>query len=125
MKVFVARALAVPEPDDFHWAIDGELVTVPLIPCDCPGCGCRQSMAGVVSARATTMFTVADLAMTTTEYVAALRDGLQLQGWWTGEHDDRWLIGLAVEQLRLAATIPIGAALRVDEQHISRRALAA
>ena len=42
-------------PDDYHFAIDGELVT-PLLPeCSLPdGCGCRRGFDGLESDRATT-----------------------------------------------------------------------
>ena len=125
MKVFVARALAAPEPSDFHHALDGELVMAPLVPCSIPSCGCRRSVVGIASGGATTMFTVAELSLTFTEYVAALRDGRERQGWWRSPVDDEWLLGEALVLARAAATLPSGVALRLDGDSIRLREVAA
>lgn len=125
MKAFVARALVAPLAADFHHALDGELVTPALLPCDCPDCGCRRSMAGIASARATSMFTVAELPMTFTEYVGALRDGLQRQGWWRADSDDGWLLPLAAGLSRAAALLPEGAPLQLRDTVVSVRKAAA
>jgi hypothetical protein len=115
MKVFTARATEPPGPDDFCFALDGELVTMPMRVCSNPDCGCAWSMAGLVSALATTGFTVTDLEMSFTEYVAALRDGLTRQGWWSSEADDDWLIAEAVRLARAAQLLPTGTQLGIDD----------
>jgi hypothetical protein len=121
MKVFVAHC---PEPsetlavDDFHFALDGELVTMPLQVCRNPKCGCRWSVAGLGSAKATTSFTVAELDMSFTEYVDVLRDGLRRQGWWVCPDDDVWLLDQARRHALGAAAYPVGTPLRTRDGEI-------
>ena len=123
MKVFVARAPEAPEPGDFHFALDGELVTLPVTMCCEPDeCGCGRSMAGLVSARATTSFTVTDLHMTFTDYADALRDGMRRQGWWEDPADDEWLLADALQLHLAAAAWPVGASLRIHDGRITERA---
>ncbi len=124
MKVFTAHAADPPDPDDFCFALEGELVTTPMRVCANPDCGCAWSMAGLVSARATTGFTVTELEMSLTEYVAALRDGLTRQGWWSGEKDDEWLLPEAVRLARAAELLPVGALLGIDDGMIYLRVAA-
>lgn len=118
MKVFTARHPEPPGPDDFCFALEGELVTMPLEVCDDPECGCAWSMAGLVSAKATTGFVVTELDMSFTDYVSALRDGYARQGWWTEEADDDWLITEAVALARAAEQLPVGVPLGIDDGEI-------
>ena len=62
MKVLVATTMRQGEvEDDFCWTIDGELVRLPFVECDCGNsCGCTRSFAGLTSHRATTTAVVAD-----------------------------------------------------------------
>jgi hypothetical protein len=50
--------------NDFCWTVEGELVVFPPIECGRGSiddvCGCRRSMAGLVSHRATTTIEVTD-----------------------------------------------------------------
>ena len=40
MRVLVATSHTQGErPDDYCWTIEGELVRLPLLECDCPDCG--------------------------------------------------------------------------------------
>ncbi|MFZ4721181.1 MAG: DUF7715 family protein [Ilumatobacteraceae bacterium] len=121
MKVFVARAPEAPEPDDFHFALDGELVTLPQTQCCNPDCGCDRSMAGLISARATTSFTVTDLDMSFEDYADALREGLRHQGWWDDEEDDEWLLEDALELHLAALPWAVGTPLRIRDGLISPR----
>lgn len=123
MKVFVARASAAPGPTDFHFALDGELVTPPMSICKNPDCGCDRSVAGLASARATTGFVVADLDMSFTEYVVALRDGLQRQGWWVDQDDDGWLLDDARQLAAAASVLPTDVELRIERDHITVRSV--
>jgi hypothetical protein len=125
MKVFTARAPELPQPDDFSFTLDGELVTMPIALCDCPECGCQRSMAGLATARATTTFTVSDLPMDFTEYVGALRDGLTRQGYWRSADDDRWLLPLARDHACGAQAFDVGALLCIDRERIRLRGAAA
>jgi len=73
VKVLVAPGVAGTQADDFHWAVPGELVTLPM-ECDRDGCGCDRAWIGAVSRAGTTTAVVADLPLTRTEYVQALDD---------------------------------------------------
>jgi hypothetical protein len=47
--------------DDFCYTIEGELVRLPFLECDCgDSCGCTRSFAGLTSHRATTTAVVAE-----------------------------------------------------------------
>jgi hypothetical protein len=118
MKVFTARHPEPSGPDDFCFALEGEMVTMPLQVCDDGECGCACSMAGLVSAKATTGFTVTELDMSFTDYVAALRDGFTRNGWWTCDADDDWLIPEAVALARAADQLPVGVSLGIDDGEI-------
>ena len=118
MKVFTARHPEPSGPDDFCFALEGELVTMPMHVCADPASGCGSSMAGLVSAQATTGFTVTELDMSFTEYVSALRDGFTRQGWWANERDDGWLITEAVGLARAAEQLPVGMPLGIDQGEI-------
>ena len=121
MKVFVARAPEVPGPEDFHFALDGELVTPPMSICTNRDCGCERSVAGLASARATTGFVVTELEMSFTEYVGALRDGLTRQGWWNIQADDEWLLEMAAELAWAADALPVDVSLSIRGRLVSVR----
>lgn len=77
------------DPGDYHWAVDGELVTVLVTECGRPDeCGCGRGFPGLASARATTTAMVVELDhMDRAIMRTALRDGLQRQGWLEGLRD--------------------------------------
>jgi len=67
MKLFTATRLAQGQRDnDFCWAEEEELVRFPF---ECDGervdgqCGCRRSMAGILSQKGTTTIKVIELAI--------------------------------------------------------------
>ena len=127
MKVFVATVVGPDsDDDDFSYTVEGELVTVAVAPCDDHLCGCRWSMAGVGSARATSVFAVADLPITRSDYVAAVRDGLIRQGWLATDHICDWFPDFVQMHIEEADTLPVGVPLRVlDEEFSVRRRRAA
>jgi hypothetical protein len=73
-------------PNDFTFAIDGELVYAGLI---CArdrydpdgGCGCGRAFSGLASERATTTAEVRDVEGTRVDLLRAFGDGLERQGW--------------------------------------------
>ncbi len=122
MKVFVAAALGPDaDSDDFAWTVEGELVTVAVLPCDDDECGCRRAMAGISSSRATSVFMVADLPMTVADYVSALRDSLIRQGWLTAGSNPAWFHEFVQMHIEDAAWLPVGLPLRVDDDSFTVR----
>jgi hypothetical protein len=76
--------------DDFCWTVEGELVYFPPLECGHgsidDGCGCRRSMAGLVSRRATTTIKVADREeLDPNTYFALISDAHRDQGYVTEE----------------------------------------
>ena len=126
MNILVASSSAPDRTDeDFSWAVDGELVWFGY-PCSTPGCGCTSSVAGLASARATSMFRVLDdPRMTKEEYLLAFKDGLVRQGWLQpgDEAAAREIDDWAEEHLEIAAAFPAGTALRIDDGRVSPRAV--
>lgn len=109
MKVLTATARTQGRRgNDFHWCVEGELVTVgPVCRADQDrpdgGCGCGRSFAGLASHRGTTTAMVRDLPFTRAEYVEAFRASLQAQGYDTAEVESE-----ADELLLAVADIPVG-----------------
>jgi hypothetical protein len=76
--------------NDFCWTVEGELVFFSPIECSHgsidDGCGCRRSMAGLVSQRATTTIKVtARDELDPDTYFTLISDGLRDQGYVTEE----------------------------------------
>lgn len=72
--------------NDFCWAVEGELVTFPVIECDCgttdDACGCHRAMAGLASSRGTTTIHVIDRPeLDQGTYYRLIADGLRRQGY--------------------------------------------
>ena len=72
--------------NDFCWAVEGELVTFPVIECDCgttdDACGCHRAMAGLASSRGTTTIQVIDRPELDAEvYYRLIAEGLRRQGY--------------------------------------------
>lgn len=90
MKLLVAtKETQGKRKTDFCHATEGELVAPHF---DCDGekidgpCGCRRSVSGIVSRKATTTFKVADLNLTERKAFLRFRRGLVDGGWdkfWT------------------------------------------
>lgn len=83
MRVLVATTESQgTADDDYSWTIEGELVYVPVLDCDCPGCGCRYGFAGMASSKATTTAKVVDRPdLTLPDFTAAVSDALDRGGW--------------------------------------------
>ncbi len=123
MNVFVAAPLGQEaDNDDFSWTVAGELVTLAVRPCSDVECGCQRSMAGISSARATSVFVVADLPITRADYEVALRDGLTRQGWIEPDSNPPWFREFVAFHVEDAAMLPVGAPLRLEDgEFIVRR----
>ena len=107
--------------NDFCWTVEGELVVFPPIECGRGSidddCGCRRSMAGLVSHRATTTIKVADReGLDRDTYFMLISDGLRDQGYVTEElmtnrNVNEWLHHLTDELIYLAVGLPAGTVL--------------
>jgi hypothetical protein len=104
--------------NDFCWTVEGELVF--FTPLDCSRgyvddhCGCRRSMAGLVSQRATTTIKVVDREELDPDmYFSLISDGLLDQGYvtedlLTNRNVDEWVHDLTDELMFLAGALPEG-----------------
>lgn len=127
MKVLVAtKEKQGDRHDDYSWAVDGELVYVPVDVCDCPGCGCSRGFAGMASSRATTTALVVErMDLGLPDMSNALADSLERQGWLTGERssDDDELFRLLFQRLLVSAShFPVGSVIERDGHLLRRRA---
>ena len=122
MKVLTATGQTQGWRDnDFCWTVENELVFFPPIECSRgttdDECGCRRSMAGLVSRRATTTIRVADrVDLVPDIYFTLIADGLQSQGYVTEELMENpnvsdWVHDLTDELIYLAGRCPVGAVL--------------
>jgi hypothetical protein len=68
-------------PDDVCFTTDGELVSLPVLECSCPDCGCARAFAGLESHRATTTCRVSDVPLTADELRDAVVRSLAEGGW--------------------------------------------
>jgi hypothetical protein len=101
--------------NDFCWATDGELVTLPM-ECDGEavdgGCGCRRCFSGVESFRSTTTAKVVDRPdMDKAALTAVLAESLDKAGWaksLSKKTVASWAKRDAAELLRIAARFHIG-----------------
>jgi len=106
MNVFVCtRATQGGRANDFCWGTDGELVRLGL---DCDGekvdgrCGCRRSMTGMVSQKATTTVEVMASPLTRAAFHDAYTASMTEAGWGGLDTAD-W----AEDLLRCAAAFPV------------------
>lgn len=86
MKVLVAtKETQGNRKNDFSWATEGELVNFPSLVCDRESvdgkCGCKRSMCGVESLKATTTIRVSDEDMSEADLKEALLKMLKKSGW--------------------------------------------
>ena len=73
MKVLTAvTAPASPEPEDFSFATEGELVVLNPMVCDSGSCGCERAAIGLTSWRGTTTAQVREQDLSACEVDAAL-----------------------------------------------------
>jgi hypothetical protein len=122
MKVLTATSQKQGWCDnDFSWTVEGELVF--FAPFECgrgfidDHCGCRRSMAGLVSHRATTTMKVVERAdLDRQTYFTLIADGLESQGYVTAElmtnrNVKEWVYDLTDLLINLAAGCPVGTVL--------------
>lgn len=128
MKVIVATQEGQgARESDFCWTEEGELVYFPIIECDRERvdgpCGCRRSLAGVRSLKATTTFKVVEQDLDAEGWAAALMDAY-VRGGWCEPGDEVWR-GYAREEARFladtAARCEVGWVLERRGEDISRR----
>ncbi len=82
MRVLTATSTTQGDrPDDHCWTTEGELVSLPVLECSCPDCGCGRSFAGLDSHRATTTCAVADVEVDPAGLHRAVARSLRAQGW--------------------------------------------
>jgi hypothetical protein len=114
MQVFVAIRPTEPEPEDFCHTVDGELVFLPTDFCDCPDCGCRRSVVGLGSGKATTTFTVADLPhLDRPALVEAFTEGFLRMGL-AGDGDRSDVADIVDEHIAMARALPVGGIYRAE-----------
>lgn len=67
---------------DYQWTVDGELVAVGSLDCDCPDCGCRRGFPGLASSKATTTALVVERPQLTMDDLrTAVAGWLERDGW--------------------------------------------
>jgi len=102
MKVLIATSETQGKrKNDFFWTDEGELIMPAFThdgeTVDGP-CGCKRSMSGMSSHRATTTFKVLEMPLTESELTKAVEKSLVGGGWIKpGKHDG--------EQVRMAVNI--------------------
>ncbi len=126
MKVFVATSqMQGVRADDYCWTVEGELVRLPGLTCDCPDCGCERGMAGLSSSRATTTAKVVDRRdLDPQTYADLLCDALAREGWvspngMTEEEARDW----AREHLEFASFFDEGTVVELRDNQLRDRAL--
>ena len=124
MRVFVATSRGQgARANDFSWTVEGELVehgTQCSVGDVDDACGCRRSMAGLSSSKATTTFTVADIDIEVGDYEQAIFDSL-IRRW--GEDVDRdEARELAADLAQEASRFGVGVVLERRDEVIQVRA---
>ena len=112
MKVFVATKQGQGKrKNDFCWTKEGELVKFVL---ECDGetidgnCGCRRSVGGFETMKATTTFKVVDMDITREEFIRRFKESDEKAGWkWTEKESKRF----AEDLLETAEKFPVGMVL--------------
>jgi len=110
MKVLVAtKETQGNRKNDFDWCNEGEIVRFAF---ECDGetvdgnCGCKRSMAGIDSQKATTTMKVVDMDITEQKMIELIRQSLAKAGW--GAEVQELANGDTTELLRIAAVFNIG-----------------
>ena len=119
MRLLVAtRRGQGARPGDFSSCEAGELVMPPAHACDEPvdgSCGCRRSLVGLRTHRATTTVEVADLPLTMDGLCALVRASLTEAGYLGCIDDDevaeRWVADIAWELVQAGARFSVGTVL--------------
>jgi len=117
MKVLVAtQQTQGQQAGDYHWAVDGELVTAVVPECSDAECGCDRGFPGLASAKATTTAMVAELAhMDDASLRVAVTDGLRRQGWldWLDPDEQAEAVDEQIDAIALVCRhYPAGTVLR-------------
>jgi len=112
MKVLVAtQETQGKRKNDFNHTDSDELVRF-VFECDGESvdgrCGCRRSMSGVNSLKATTTVQVKNKELNPEEYKTKIRESLQKGGW---NPTEKMVVGEAKELLRIANYFPEGTVL--------------
>ena len=82
MRVLTATSATQGDrPDDCCWTTEGELVSLPVLECSCPDCGCDRSFAGLDSHRSTTTCAVAEVPLAPDDLERAVVRSLAAAGW--------------------------------------------
>jgi hypothetical protein len=107
--------------NDFCWTLEGELVLFPPLECGRGSiddrCGCRRSMAGLASHRATTTVQVVDRTeLDPDTYFMLISDSLRDQGYVTAglmadPERNHWLKDITDELIHIAGTFPVATVL--------------
>jgi hypothetical protein len=132
MKVLAATNVTQGwRENDFCWTVEGELVFFPPIECGRGSidddCGCRRSMAGLVSHQATTTMVVAERdGLDENAYFELISDGLRDQGYLTKELKtnpsvNSWLHHVTDELIYLGGAMPPGTVLERRGDSINMR----
>lgn len=117
MQVLVAtRATQGRRANDFCWAHEGELVHFPTVECGRgwvdDECGCRRSMSGAETSKATTTVMVVDRAdLSFDPYLAAIRASVVRDGWERNDEMEGDLWRDARDLADVALELPLGSVL--------------
>jgi hypothetical protein len=126
MKVLIAtRQGQGARPNDFFWANEGELVTFGSECCnesvDGP-CGCRRSVIGLDTRKATTTFMVAEMPISLADYRDRIRGSIGRAFSRLPAADlEQWVEGDLAELLRVARAFDEGAVLESRGGRIAER----
>lgn len=115
MKILVAtKETQGQRKNDFCHANESEVVTF-TSECDGEsvdgGCGCRRSMGGTVSHKATTTMKLIESNMSKEDFKAVIRKSLETAGWLgltSKAKADAWVTKDANELLRVASYFQVG-----------------
>lgn len=129
MRVLTATSTTQGDrPDDCCWTTDGELVSLPVLECSCPDCGCDRCFSGLESQRATTTCIVTDVPLDRTGLDRAVARSLATAGWLVDSDAgfsaiDRALVDDVVDRIvEVAEAFPAGTVLaRADGGVVVRR----
>ena len=126
MKVLIATNHTQGQrPDDFCDTLEGELVRLPAVVCDCPDCGCERAVEGLASHKATTTFTVADRTdLDAAAYRSILVEHLIDGGWVVGTlgtAETAWVDDFVDQHLQIAERCTVGDILEVHNDQIRLR----
>lgn len=113
MKLLVAtKEKQKMRGNDFHHANEGEIVYFGT-ECDCETvdgpCGCKRSLVGIESHKASTTFMVIEKSLTEAELCKMLKESLANAGW--GQIADSAIKSDVSSLIHLAKQFPVGSVL--------------